>query len=238
MRAARLTVIGFLALSLCLPLAALGQDADVGGPDESVEIFDFDPTYFLYVISGESAQFDGDTLTLVDAPSVLYFSDRPRRVTGHMDPAFWVETWDQGPDSFAEIPPNAVLVGGAPVTHEIVVELLDAAVEGDDLHFRIEVLDGDLPTEALAPASLFIDSADPDATILMWMYVNLDPSMAARVRKSLESHGVDLRWSPEEFPCELWLDEGFQKGVHSAMGDYFTDFGHWLGVHERCEVDP
>ncbi len=164
MRASRPTVFA-LALTGALLVSstggALGQEEGLDGPDESVEIFDWDPTYFLYVVSAEAAEFDGDVLTLIDAPSVLYFSDRPKRVTGHMDPESWLENWELGPGSFAEVPPNAVLVAGAPVLHELVVELLDTSVEGGDLRFRFEVLDGEVPTERLAPASLFIDSGVP-----------------------------------------------------------------------------
>ena len=50
------------------------------------------------------------SMTLVGAsPSTLYFSDRPERVVGHMTSQQFVEQWNQGADSFAADPPNAVL---------------------------------------------------------------------------------------------------------------------------------
>ena len=39
---------------------------------------------FLFVMSAVSGSFDGETLTLTGVPSVVYFSDRPYRIAGHM----------------------------------------------------------------------------------------------------------------------------------------------------------
>ena len=53
---------------------------------------------------------DQSSLTLKDvSPSTLYFSDRPERVVGHMTTEQFVEQWTEGPNSFFEDPPNAVL---------------------------------------------------------------------------------------------------------------------------------
>jgi len=41
-------------------------------------------------------------------------------------------------------------------TPDVVVVLLEATLEGDDLTYRIDVLEGTLPAEA-GPCSLFID---------------------------------------------------------------------------------
>lgn len=215
MHTTRLSALALLVVCLLVPIAALGQDEDVGGPDESVEVLDFDPTYFLYVISGESAEIDGDVLTLVDAPSVLYFSDRPKRVTGHMDPAAWVETWDQGPGSFADVPPNAVLVVGAPEVHELVVELLDTAVEGDDLRFHFEVLAGEVPSEALEPASLFIDSGAGPFETLQGAAMS-DPELSGQWANFIISwmanlgtdHDALLSMTSDDYPCTVWGPKG------------------------------
>ena len=59
--------------------------------------------------AGGMAYHDGK-LTLHDlAPTTLFFSDRPDRVTGHISSEEFVDSWDKGPDSFASNPPNAVL---------------------------------------------------------------------------------------------------------------------------------
>lgn len=93
------------------------------------------------------------------APATLYFSDRPQRVVGHLDTAAFVDIWYEGDDSFARDPPNAVLafVGqGGPTPEEVVIELRDPALRGDELSYAATVLDGALPVRA-GGCSLFID---------------------------------------------------------------------------------
>jgi len=51
---------------------------------------------YLFVISGTSGSLKGDTLTLNGVPNVLYFSDRPDRVAGHLSLEKFVEMWDKG----------------------------------------------------------------------------------------------------------------------------------------------
>jgi len=66
-------------------------------------------TGYLYVISGTSGSLEGDTLTLNGVPNVVYFSDRPNRIAGHLSLSNFVEMWDKGVDSFKADPPNATL---------------------------------------------------------------------------------------------------------------------------------
>ena len=66
------------------------------------------PAYLL-VISGTSGSLVGNTLTLNGVSNVIYFSDRPNRVAGHMSIAKFTEAWSQGADSFKKDPPNATL---------------------------------------------------------------------------------------------------------------------------------
>ena len=47
-------------------------------------IDDSKETSYLFVISGMSGSLDGDKLTLNGVPNVVYFSDRPDRVAGHI----------------------------------------------------------------------------------------------------------------------------------------------------------
>jgi len=46
---------------------------------------------YLFVISGMSGSLDGDKLTLNGVPNVIYFSDRPDRVAGHLSLKKFVE---------------------------------------------------------------------------------------------------------------------------------------------------
>ena len=64
---------------------------------------------FLYVLSATSGSFEGDTLTLRDVPLVIYFSDRPNRIAGHMSLKKFVKLWGKGKNSFKKDPPNATL---------------------------------------------------------------------------------------------------------------------------------
>jgi len=49
---------------------------------------------YLFVISVMSGSLDVDTLTGV--PTVIYFSDRPDRVAGHLSLEKFVESWNKG----------------------------------------------------------------------------------------------------------------------------------------------
>ena len=113
---------------------------------------------FVQVAKGLTAA-EG-SITLVGAsPSTLYFSDRPERVVGHMTTQQFVEEWTEGADSFASDPPNAVLSfvePGADTPSDVVVVLRDPTIGDDSISYGIDVLEGDLPTEA-GPCTLFID---------------------------------------------------------------------------------
>ena len=64
----------------------------------------------MFVQIARNVTSDESTLTLQDvSPSTLYFSDRPERVVGHMTTEQFVDQWSEGPNSFLEDPPNAVL---------------------------------------------------------------------------------------------------------------------------------
>jgi len=90
------------------------------------------------------------------ADSTVYFADRPRREIGHIPSHRFVELWAAGVYSFAVDPPNAVISFLEGNTSDVVVVLHEAALEGADLTYRIDVLEGTLPEEA-GPCSLFID---------------------------------------------------------------------------------
>src|SRR5690349_24752289 len=90
-----------------------------------------------------------DTITLHGlADSTVYFADRPRREIGHIPSHRFVELWEAGVNSFAVDPPNAVISfldadGGAP--DDVVVVLREPKLEGSNLTYRVDVLEGALP---------------------------------------------------------------------------------------------
>jgi hypothetical protein len=114
---------------------------------------------FLFVQTAKAMAFDADQkrLTLRGvSPVTLFFSDRPERVAGNMTAAF-VPFWSHGADSFLSDPPNAdlsILEDGA--LRQTVVVLHDPVLEGEDLHYTVEVVDGDMPVLGEA-VSVFID---------------------------------------------------------------------------------
>jgi hypothetical protein len=114
----------------------------------------------MFVQNARSVTSDQATITLHDVtPSTLYFSDRPERVVGHMTTAQFIAQWTEGPNSFAEDPPNAVLSyvdGGADLPDDAVVVLRDPLAGNGSLTYSIEVLDGTVPAESGA-VTLFID---------------------------------------------------------------------------------
>ena len=121
-------------------------------------IVEADEIEALYVQTAHGICYDDGKLTLQTlAPTTLFFSDRPDRVTGHITSREFVETWDKGPDSFASNPPNAVLSVFHPdAVSDIVVELKDPVLAGSELTYTVEILDGEMPANG-GPVSLFID---------------------------------------------------------------------------------
>ena len=110
-------------------------------------------------VAPAAATVDGRLVLKNVAESTLFFSDRPQRVVGHMHTAQLVSVWDDGENSFAADPPNAVLafVGGSDaVPSDIVLEISDPVLAGSDLSYAATVLDGTLPATAGA-CTLFID---------------------------------------------------------------------------------
>jgi hypothetical protein len=104
-------------------------------------------------------QVDGRIVLQGVSPSTLYFSDRPQRVVGHIGTPQFVDIWDDGENSFAEDPPNAVLAfieQGDAVPEDVVIEISDPTLVGADLSYAATVLEGTLPERA-GPSTLFID---------------------------------------------------------------------------------
>ena len=114
----------------------------------------------MFVQTAHAATTDGNTLTLQGVtPSTLYFSDRPQRIVGHMSTADFVDLWDEGENSFQDDPPNAVLAflePGDDAPEDAVVVIREPHIDGAQLSYSIETLDGAVPTQA-GPVTLYID---------------------------------------------------------------------------------
>ena len=113
---------------------------------------------FLFVQNARRMRYANGVLTLVDInPVTVLFSDRPERLAGHMLTEAFVPFWSEGDDSFAKNPPNAdlALLEGEQDAN-VVVTLHDPRLEGPDLSYRVDVLEGEPPATGGA-TSLFID---------------------------------------------------------------------------------
>src|SRR5262245_60814106 len=96
----------------------------------------------MFVQTAHASTSDGATLTLTGlTPATLYFSDRPKRVVGHVSSADFVDLWGAGDNSFAEDPPNAVLAFLEPGDDEpddAVIVIRDPKLGDGELTYAIE----------------------------------------------------------------------------------------------------
>ena len=149
-------------LTLALPIAMLAALTPVyaqPNPTTQVEL--------LFVQNAEAVVYENGTLTLKGvSPSVIFFSDRPERIAGHVVLPGFLQAWDEGKDSFADNPPNATLsiIGEAIVT-SAVLEIANPQLRGDELSYEIvQILDGELPSTG-GTSSLFIDGLFSDSEL-------------------------------------------------------------------------
>ncbi len=143
----------FFLLFIFLPI--ISQNGVVGAQEAEEKE---ENVTLLYVLSSAGATYKDGVLTLKNVSSqVVYFSDRPDRIAGHMNLLDFLDDWNEGPDSFEENPPNAALsiVNDSEVNNPV-VEISDPKLTGEDLSFNIRKLDGELPSE-MGPLSVFID---------------------------------------------------------------------------------
>jgi hypothetical protein len=112
----------------------------------------------LFVQNAQGVSRDDGRMTLKGiTPTTIFFSDRPQRIAGHMSTEEFVSLWSKGKDSFLADPPNATLsVFGEGKVSDVVVELRNPRLTGQDFSYDVRVLDGTMPPQGGA-CSLFID---------------------------------------------------------------------------------
>ena len=139
-------------VAMAVPLSAMLNSARAA--DDKVQL--------MFVQSAESLKADDKTLRLVNvSPQAIYFSDRPKRVAGHLTMPAYMEEWTAaaGPNNFAKNPPNATLsvyAAGQSTNALAVVTLSQPVVEGKDIVYSYKLIEGKVPTAGGA-TSLFID---------------------------------------------------------------------------------
>ena len=123
-------------------------------------INDKDAPKFLYTLSASSGKMEGDRVILENVPLVVYFSDRPARISGQLSIQVFAQGWDQGSDSFRADPPNAtlsILTDDGVQNAVIEISEPDVKVKDGSISFKVRVLDGEVP-KSFGKATLFIDS--------------------------------------------------------------------------------
>ncbi len=116
----------------------------------------------LFVQSAAAFSSEDGTVTLHDpAASTVYFSEGAQREAGHLPTRRFVELWEAD-GGFGTGNPTAVVSfvdpedgSGAPA--DAVVALGEPRLDGDELSYAVEVVEGELPATA-GPCALFIDS--------------------------------------------------------------------------------
>jgi hypothetical protein len=114
----------------------------------------------LFVLNSRGATLQNGKLVLTGvSPNAIVFADRPVRSAGHDLTSRIVEDWGTGSDNFAKDPPNATVSafqkdGGG--VRDAVVVLKNPKLEGENLAFDVDVLEGDIKG-ADGAAAVFID---------------------------------------------------------------------------------
>ena len=116
----------------------------------------------MFVQVADDMKADATTVRLVGvAQQTVYFSDRPVRMAGHLSMAAYLDEWKatEGPDNFANDPPNATLSvyePGQSANSLVTVIISHPVVDGRDLIYNYKIIEGAMPKNGGA-ASLFID---------------------------------------------------------------------------------
>ena len=100
----------------------------------------------LHMIQAPSGKVTGDSttgykLTLKEMhDTVIWFTNRPDRKVGYMPIKNFLQTWDEGKNSFKDDPPNAILIigNGEPV----VVEMILISWNSNTAVFELRKLEG------------------------------------------------------------------------------------------------
>jgi hypothetical protein len=108
----------------------------------------------LFVQNAKNVSFTKGKLVLRGVnPVTVAFTDRPARMAGHMQTSRLVPLWSQGKDSFLKDNPNATLsVFRGDNVSDLVVELSNPQLSGDDLTYDARILEGTPPANLSHPA--------------------------------------------------------------------------------------
>ncbi|MCH7519704.1 MAG: hypothetical protein IH964_11860 [Candidatus Dadabacteria bacterium] len=142
------TIVGIFTVMLMLVTGLVFAEHVI---DDSKE-----PRY-LFTLASKSGTFEGDTLTLKGIPLVVYFSDRPVRVAGHITLEKFAGMWDKGVNSFKADPPNAELaIYDKKGDKHAVLIISRPEIKEDTISFKVRLISGSIP-KSLGHSALFVD---------------------------------------------------------------------------------
>ena len=145
-----------------LNITALTLAAGSFGTGNTVARAEDEKAQLMFVQTAEDLQADEKTLRLINVgQQILYFSDRPVRLAGHMTMATYINEWTPGAgvDNFTANPPNAtlsVLEAGKSDNTLVVVEISQPDLVGSDIIYQYRLIEGEIPKTGGVTA-LFID---------------------------------------------------------------------------------
>ena len=153
---------GFLKTGAAFAGAALLGEAFrvsfASAADENTQ--DLKGVQMLFVQNAKDVVMEKGRLTLIGvSPTTIFFSDRPKRIAGHMYTEDFVLEWQNGTgkENFHADPPNATLsIFAEDEIVDVVVELKNPRLAGGALVYDIGVLEQGEPIPS-GPVSLFID---------------------------------------------------------------------------------
>lgn len=137
---------------------SLFQRARAAGQDDDDEQLGPNEVEYLFVQTARTVAMKDGVLRLGGvSPATIYFSDRPKRLAGHIDTDAFVNHWGVGEDSFQSDPPNGALsVSAGDRPQEIVLTLKAPKLDSGDLIYDVDILEGAKAVSGGA-CSLFID---------------------------------------------------------------------------------
>lgn len=115
---------------------------------------------YLFTLASTSGTYEGNIITLKRVPTVVYFSDRPTRISGHLSLESFLELWDDSLDNFRKDPPNAEfsMYQENGDKHSVLI-ISNPEIKGDNISFEVKLLN---PKEGIPKtfghSTLFIDN--------------------------------------------------------------------------------
>ncbi|NCO74041.1 MAG: hypothetical protein GW795_02385 [Cyanobacteria bacterium] len=150
-----LFTVSMLTLTVSVGNLISNKSVDAKPAPETKEVSD--PVQLLFVQNSVKGSYDGKRLNLNGVGSTIFFSDRPERISGHVQNSEFISHWDEGSDNFASNPPNATLsIFGEKGVNSVVIELTNPKLENNNISYQVKVLQGQLPAN-FQESSLFID---------------------------------------------------------------------------------